>query len=689
MIIGIFLKNYKVYDGIKFIPISTGEYFCAYFGANGIGKSSILEALDTYFNNRDWNPNKSVNAGGHGYINQPYIVPIFLIKKERFINIEKSREIIEKISNYVWSTNVVSTTSESKLFFDYRNELKKNFSEKDYFLLPVGIRQDNDKSPYFGIFQHNEEFLSLFNIAKGKSDNQTERTKEEDSNIESYFKNNFDILEYIRSQYNYLYIPSEVDVATYTQLETSDMQKLMHKNIRDEIEEAISKTKLDEINDHLQSYIDEVSKNLEFYTYEKPKAGKSKITMSDLVNRIIKAFFSIRVLTKTEPVKVPVTNLSSGEKRKALIDVAFAFLNTSYSQEKNIILAIDEPELSLHISSCYDQFEKLRIISSKNHQVLITTHWYGFLPVVGNGDAHNIVFNDEKRVVTSYSLEKYQEEITINKRHMQGELPIDVYLKGKYDLIQSIISSLRADMPYNFLFVEGSSDKIYMMGYLKYYCEKETLRIIPLGGCGEVISLMRHLYIATDNKDDVFKGKVLGLIDTDEKYMNIKDYQDTKNLSLKRFRYDKNIDDIVLENFNSQNSVPVTEIEDVLEPEIFVQTLQEIVKNGNSINYDFLSNKNTNAKCSYNCIDYTETQRCRIRNFFSENGQKVKFAKEYIKNTLSPDKIKCIQDICNYFGYDCKKLRTQEIIQSANKTVSSSSGISKNSKRKIIVIKRK
>ena len=50
MIIGIFLKNYKVYDGLKFIPLSNGSYFSALFGPNGVGKSSVLEALDTFFN---------------------------------------------------------------------------------------------------------------------------------------------------------------------------------------------------------------------------------------------------------------------------------------------------------------------------------------------------------------------------------------------------------------------------------------------------------------------------------------------------------------------------------------------------------------------------------------------------------------------------------------------------------------
>ena len=53
MIVGILLKNYKIYGGVKYIPVTANHNFIAYIGDNGVGKSSILEALDTYFNSRE------------------------------------------------------------------------------------------------------------------------------------------------------------------------------------------------------------------------------------------------------------------------------------------------------------------------------------------------------------------------------------------------------------------------------------------------------------------------------------------------------------------------------------------------------------------------------------------------------------------------------------------------------------
>ena len=46
MIIGIILRNFKTYKNINYIPLSNGERFSGLIGSNGVGKSSILEALD-------------------------------------------------------------------------------------------------------------------------------------------------------------------------------------------------------------------------------------------------------------------------------------------------------------------------------------------------------------------------------------------------------------------------------------------------------------------------------------------------------------------------------------------------------------------------------------------------------------------------------------------------------------------
>ena len=54
MIVGIFLRYFKTYQGINYISITDEDRFCGLVGENGIGKSSVLEALDCFFNGKPW-----------------------------------------------------------------------------------------------------------------------------------------------------------------------------------------------------------------------------------------------------------------------------------------------------------------------------------------------------------------------------------------------------------------------------------------------------------------------------------------------------------------------------------------------------------------------------------------------------------------------------------------------------------
>lgn len=64
MIAGVFLRNYKTYQGINYVPITDEDKFCGLVGDNGIGKSSVLESLDTFFNGKPWNFNTVTKKSG-------------------------------------------------------------------------------------------------------------------------------------------------------------------------------------------------------------------------------------------------------------------------------------------------------------------------------------------------------------------------------------------------------------------------------------------------------------------------------------------------------------------------------------------------------------------------------------------------------------------------------------------------
>lgn len=625
MISSIFLRHFKIYKGINFIPLTEGCGFSSLIGDNGVGKSSILEALDYAINrknNSDWPVNNEAKYdGGLSGTNIPFIAPILVIKKDSLKKTKKedqeNYEKAIKLSSFLWNTKI-KTKSAAALddFYKHREELKKNFTEEEYLLLIIG-KKYNESGIFFGSYHNYIDFVT---------DNPAIKPTEEE--IQKYFKGFY---EYIISHYSFIYIPVETDVHTYTKLETQDMQKLMDKNIQIEIENAIKPATLKQINKDLDNFVKEIEAILEIYEYK--GHFKNSLTMPDLVSKIIEAYFSIKILNrKVDGKRIPVSELSSGEKRKALIDVAYSFLLNNSDRKSNIILAIDEPEVSLHMSSCYSQFEKLINLGKYNHQVIISTHWYGYLPIVTNGSATSIKKNAKNEITIDYfNLYNYRETITQSRKHIKGILPVDYNIKSYNDLVQSIIFSVIQDNPYNWIICEGLSEKIYFEEIFKEELEKKNLRILPLGSFKEVRKVYYYLQSPIKDPDYDVKGKVICLIDTDNERVEV-DFQKSKSLYFDRLI--NNEDGSILVDVNSNQTSPATEIEDCLNPILFYQTLMEFSKENKSLESILVNSElSKSAKNSFQFIDLRESERKVIKDFFDDNEgyNKIRFAKKYVE----------------------------------------------------------
>ncbi|UAM98742.1 ATP-binding protein [Polaribacter litorisediminis] len=633
MITSIFLRHFKIYKGITFIPISEGVGFSSLIGENGVGKSSVLEAIDCVLNqkNNNWPINNEAKNEGVGGDNFPYIAPVFLIKKEKLRNTKLADQELfqkaEKLSNFIWNKNLKAPTKSSSAFNEHIGELKKSYKKDDYFILIVG-KKHNDNSIYFGGYQNYLDFIGEKPLVKPS-----------EKEIQEYFKGFYD---YIISHYSYLYIPVETDVFTYTKLETVEMQKLMDKNIQDEIIKAIKPGTLKQINKDLNFFVKDVESILEEYEYK--GYHKNSLTMPDLVSKIIEAYFSIKVLNKkpkNASKLIPVSELSSGEKRKALIDVAYSFLLKNKNTNSNIILAVDEPEASLHISACYDQFEKLFSLTKNKHQIIISTHWYGFLPIVLNGSATSIrKKSSNENSADFFNLYNYRETITQARKKAKGKLPIDYNIKSYNDLVQSILFSILKDEPYNWIVCEGLSEKIYFEIMFKNEIENNKLRILPLGSFKEVRKLYNNLLSPIKDPDYTIKGKVICLIDTDSERVEVDYENNNKNLFFYRLWNNKKENlktELIDVNRNSMN--PPTEIEDCLSPYVYKQTLIEFTEEYESIK-NIISNCEVrdNATNSYSTFDLRDSEKDDIKDFFDDNQgyNKIRFAEKYIEILQKP-----------------------------------------------------
>lgn len=624
MVVSVFLRHFKIYKNINYIQLSEGVNFSSIIGENGCGKSSILEALDFCFNkkNIDWPVNNEAkNDGGFGGDNFPYILPVFLIRKDRLRNsLKNDSELYKKaelLSEYLWSTTYKTKGRGFDEFYIHRDRLKTIYDTSEYFLIMVGKRY-NDNGVYFGSFNNQLTFITA-----------NQHIQYSEKELQDYFKG---FNEYIYSHYSFLYIPVETDVNTYTKLETLDMQKLMDKNIQKEIEKAIKPKTINQINKDLGKFVMEIEQILGVYHYK--GHHKNQLTMPDLVSKIIEAYFSIKVLNKKvgNNRSIPVSDLSSGEKRKALIDVAYSFLLKNTDRNTNIILAIDEPEASLHISNCYEQFDKLFRVSKDNHQIIVSTHWYGFLPITTNGSATAIKKNDKNEIsYTFLNLYNYRENIIHKKKQYKGVLPIDYDIKSYNDLIQSMIHSIMSKHAYNWIVCEGQSEKIYFDYYFADEIIDKNLRILPVGGYKEVSKIYSYLLTPIKDPDYEIVGKVYCLIDTDAQRIEVKDYQRDRNLFFDRLLFREKESILVEVSSNLVN--PPTEIEDCLNPIVFYQTLLEFISEYPNI-YELVREKDLeDSKYSATFLDMTSKEKAMIKEFFNDNEgyNKILFAKKYVE----------------------------------------------------------
>lgn len=616
MILFVSIKNFKKYKNTCLIPVSYGYKFSAYLGPNGIGKTSIFEALNYFFNSTEWISNNSVSNKDE---KEGGIAPLFLLPKNFFKLNDEEKEILELISSCFWDKKFNPLFEFDRPIYDCPDKLiELGFNRDKYYLILLG--QTNSTSeiyiPYYQKLVSNELSDAGYQL-----------------------DDLFAILPKIKDYYRFIYLPSEADSNLFTNLESVFVKKLIDEDIKNKIKSFIPRESILKINNDLSLFLNQINEFLNIYLYK----GKTKnnLTANDLVERIFHAYFATKILYKAnDKIQTPIKHLSSGEKKQALVDLAHALIRRSTNRSYQIIIAIDEPDASIHITSCYDLFEKIsgiKDLCKPNPQVLINTHWYGFIPIMRFGNAHSISLNKDDEVsFYTLNLENTREQINLGKRN--GNSPQEIELKSYQDMIQSVLMSMTSDNPYNWVFCEGSSDKIYLEHYLYDEVKNNNLRIVPVGGCKHVKKVYDHLIGPMSDRDINFNGKVVCLVDTDSQQKEIIANNNLTNLKFKRITLDTSNRTIKMIDVSSDLRHPIV-IEDTLNPKPFEKLLSDKHINNKIFGADVLKDIMSNVKTvssennMHNYMDFNYSTRNRFFNEFlaiSNNENKVKFAKLYV-----------------------------------------------------------
>ncbi|WP_347362410.1 AAA family ATPase [Vibrio vulnificus] len=633
MIFSVILRNFKVYAGWHYIPLSTGEHFSSLVGENGVGKSSVLESLDVFFNApfKSWNYNHAISKSG--FDRKPTICPIFIIEKSK---VNKNRNVykyMEQISNITWQIEVsdFSSSFHRNLISTLEIQIKKAKEEyhnidDEYFLIPCGYEKSVSETIHsIGLFKNNPAY---------------------ESDLKEYCNVTLDhaikeINDYISENYEYIYIPSEIDYESYTKIEGSTIQALMGKSVEAIIKEFVDESIIKNINSGLDVFLKDIEKNLEKYEYKKPSRRQTLFNLSHLTSKIIETYFESKVLNlKNESGNsTPIYHFSSGEKRKAIIDLSQAFILNSNRDFKNktVIIAIDEPEVSLHSSACFEQFRKIENISNHSVQTIISTHWYGFLTSVSSGNTTYIANNDdESKTASIINLKRFREDIKQLKASTNGRLPSTIELKSINDLVQSVISSITCHHS-KWIICEGISDKTYLNYYLRH---RKDINILSMGGSVYVKKFHEYIYLALEEERSEIKGKVYFLLDTDKKFERFSCKESIKSVTMKRLKNDINKNKTVLLKTSDNDYYPPTEIEDVLDSKAFFDTIMnspDIQKH--PILFNKFSNMTYNDFDPYSpsglAFDLKDSEKIALESFFDQPKTKSSFAKGFCLNVTN------------------------------------------------------
>ncbi|MDP2090775.1 MAG: DUF4357 domain-containing protein [Candidatus Gracilibacteria bacterium] len=630
MIVGLLFRHIKSYNGLNYIKFTDNYNFVSFVGNNGVGKSSILESLDYFFYDQDWNINKKATiSGGFPYRSYPFVSPIFLINK---LLIKGNQELFEHL-NCFFRNNLISTKT-NDVNENYNKHIKKlndTYKSEEFYLFTLGLSNINKKI-YFSSFTKDLYKYCIDNNLIKDDPGIKEDTDKQDKLDKKFHK----VYEEICKTYVYLYFPVEINHNEITKLQTREMQGLMSKDIRDGIFNALGgNSSINKINDSLNSLVSEINSSMNGYEYSTINSLKN-LQKNDLIDKIIESYFSKRIL-KSIPSKVSIDNFSSGEKRKALIDIAKFFLTLEKEKNKEIILAVDEPESSLHMNACFSQFESLKEISN-NNQVFITTHWYGFLPIISKGNAHFLNKKNDDVFIESYDLYNIFHDIKVNRESSKGQLPLDTSLKSTNDLVQSIYYSISGDDTYNWLVCEGITEKIYFEYFLSEFVEKKQLIILPIAGTDKVNKLYKHLVPALENLLKNNNKCIFFLVDTDKgkdytSFNLTKDSNVSKIALFKRLYNDEKKLTVFLEA-NDSKLIHPTEIENCLVPDIFLKTLDNFQEELTLLDIDlnkFNISGSNNTDFSFG-FDIQPSESSKLKDFFDlyNGNMKIKFAEKYV-----------------------------------------------------------
>lgn len=560
-------------------------------GKNDVGKSTLLDALNIFFENEKPLENDANVYSGKNDIS---ITCFFNVNPNYTIFLDSAE------------TEKTQTTLESEYLLDdkgllqikkifEKGKLKNTYIVANYpnnFSKPLITLKINDLKKIFDSTEDkNEEFQKVNRTVKK-------------SMREFLFKREQSNLNFVIQEIEINSKEKDLDIVNIyeklkTQLPTFMLFRVDRTNTDKDSEvtditKAIAKNAVSEVAEQFETIKGEIIKKIQEFsnlTLEKLKDFDKEIANSLSVDLKDKALESIFSYDFKSDDNIPFNKRGSGVKRLFLL--SFFIADSERQNHSNMIYAIEEPETSQHPNFQRMIIETLKIISqNQKRQVIITTHTPEIVKLANKDDIIFIKKNNN-------DIEIIQNE-NLNTKELVSTLGILPYVSHK-----------------GVMFVEGKSDISFFnnlnnIEILRKIFDINTITIIPLNSGGNIEVWIKHDYLKDSNV------KQLYFIDRDNK---------EKTMLTKQ----ENIKQIITKKREIENYYPIDIIEEYFKDKLKINSIFS-EKNRNNWDNEDIAN-----------LIYQKS------NMFKEHTIKKMFNHKEIWEKINEDNLQDFEEIKSWF----------------------------------------
>lgn len=465
-LIKVIIENYRAIDSL--VEININNFNCI-VGKNDVGKSTILKALDLFFN--DKNPQMEDKNIRTESLNIEIIV-IFKLEGEKItidevISTSFEEEDLVDENGFLcvkkcWDMSKKTPKAE---WYIKRKFYENDFllmSEKDLLTLCQKIGIDTHKAngeDYNNVEKRGKIRQKYIEDGKESKFDYTQLTatgKGRDKKILDEVKNMLPTFEYFKADSSL----SESDLSIQKYFREKALNILKEEINTDDLESNIRTT----IGSSLSIITDKINSVV---PVEEQISADVVFDWSKLISTTFQC--------KKDTSNIPLNSRGDGFRRITMMSY-FEMLAEEKKDRKNIIFGFEEPETFLHPEIQKQLFEKLYNMTDNNYQIFVTTH----SPVlVASCDRDSIIFvqksNEHNYVI-------YQKN-EIDVENIVKELGIK-----PNDEIYNILSPVQL-----LLLVEGKDDVIAFKHIAQLYKQQHLIEkdfdelkihLLPIGGCG-------------------------------------------------------------------------------------------------------------------------------------------------------------------------------------------------------------